>query len=61
MLEIGCCWFDIIVLNIHAPRDNKTGDVKDSFYDESEQIDKIPKYHKKNRKSECQRRQGRHF
>jgi hypothetical protein len=27
-------WFHIIVLNVHAPTENKTDDVKDSFYEE---------------------------
>jgi hypothetical protein len=26
-------WFHIIVLNVHAPTEDKTDDVKDSFYD----------------------------
>jgi endonuclease/exonuclease/phosphatase family metal-dependent hydrolase len=39
-------WFHIIVLNIHAPTEDKTDDVKDSFYEELESIfDKFPKYH----------------
>jgi hypothetical protein len=40
--------FHITVLNVHAPREDKTDDVKDSFYDELEHIfDKFPKYHMK--------------
>jgi hypothetical protein len=27
-------WFHIIVLNVHAPTEYKTDDVKDSFYEE---------------------------
>jgi hypothetical protein len=40
-------WCHIIVLNVHAPaEDNKTDDVKDSFYEEVERVfDKFPKYH----------------
>jgi hypothetical protein len=39
-------WFHIIVLNVHAPTEDKTDDVKDSFYEELERIfDKFPKYH----------------
>jgi hypothetical protein len=35
-----------IVLNIHAPTEDKTDDVKDSFYEELERVfDKFPKYH----------------
>jgi hypothetical protein len=26
------CWFHITVLNVHAPTEDKTADVKDSFY-----------------------------
>jgi hypothetical protein len=41
-------WFHIIVLNVHAPTEDKTDDVKDSFYEELECIfNKIPKYHMK--------------
>jgi hypothetical protein len=37
--------FHIIVLNVHAPTENKTDDVKDSFYEELERIfDKFPTY-----------------
>jgi hypothetical protein len=41
-------WFHIIVLNVHASTEDKTGDVKDGFYEELERIfDKFPKYHTK--------------
>jgi hypothetical protein len=41
-------WFHIIVLNVHAPTEDKIDDVKDSFYEELERIsDKFPKYHMK--------------
>jgi exonuclease III len=41
-------WFHVIVLNVHAPTENKTYDVKDSFYEELERIfDKFPKYNMK--------------
>jgi hypothetical protein len=40
--------FHIIVLNVHAPIEDKTVDVKDSFYEELERIfNKFPKYHMK--------------
>jgi hypothetical protein len=29
-------WFHIIVLNVHAPTEDKTDDVKDGFYEELE-------------------------
>jgi hypothetical protein len=28
------CYFDIMVLNMHAPTKGKTDDIKDSFYEE---------------------------
>jgi hypothetical protein len=41
---LRCRWFHIIVLNVHAPNEDKTDDVKDSFYEELERIfDKFPK------------------
>jgi hypothetical protein len=37
-------WCHIIVLNVHAPTEDKTDDVKDSFYEELERVfDKFPK------------------
>jgi hypothetical protein len=42
---IGC---HTIVLNVRAPTEDKTDDVKDSFYKEMERVfDKFPKYHMK--------------
>jgi hypothetical protein len=41
-------WCHIIVLNVHAPTEDKTDDVRDSFYVELERVfDKFPKYHMK--------------
>jgi exonuclease III len=41
-------WCHIILLYIHAPTEDKTDDVKDSFYEELERVfDKFPKYHMK--------------
>jgi exonuclease III len=38
----------MIFLNVHAPTEDKTDDVKDSFYEELERVfDKFPKYHMK--------------
>jgi hypothetical protein len=35
-------------LNVHAPTEDKTDDVKDSFYEKLERLfDKFPKYHMK--------------
>jgi hypothetical protein len=42
---LKCRWCHIIVLNIHAQTEDKTDDVKDSFYKELEHVfDKFPKY-----------------
>jgi hypothetical protein len=39
-------WRNIIVLNVHAPTEDKIDDIKDRFYEELEQVfDKFPKYH----------------
>jgi exonuclease III len=41
-------WCYIIVLNVHAPTEDKTDDVKDNFYEELERVfDKCHKYHMK--------------
>jgi hypothetical protein len=41
-------WYDFIVLNVHAPTEDKIDDVKDRFYEELELVfDKFPKYHMK--------------
>jgi hypothetical protein len=41
-------WCDIIVLNVHAPTEDKDNDIKDSFYEELEQVfDQFPRYHMK--------------
>jgi hypothetical protein len=48
LLILRGCWFHIIVLNIHAPTEDKIDDVKASFYEELECVfDKFPKYHMK--------------
>jgi hypothetical protein len=31
-------WCHVIVLNVHAPTEDKTDDVKDSFYEELERV-----------------------
>jgi exonuclease III len=41
-------WCDIIVLNVHAPTEDKDDDIKDGFYEELEQVlDQFPRYHMK--------------
>jgi hypothetical protein len=43
---LRCHWCHIIVLNIHAPTEDKTDDVKGSFYEELECVfDKFLKCH----------------
>jgi hypothetical protein len=41
-------WCHSIVLKVHAPTEDKTDDVKDSFYEKLERVfDKFLKYHMK--------------
>jgi hypothetical protein len=41
-------WCDIIVLNVHSPTEDKDDDIKDSFYEDLEQVlDQFPRYHMK--------------
>jgi exonuclease III len=41
-------WCNIIVLNVHAPTEDKIDDTKDRFCEELEHVfDKFPKYHMK--------------
>ena len=41
-------WHNIIVVNVHAPYEEKSDESKDSFYEELEQVfDHFPKYHTK--------------
>jgi hypothetical protein len=42
------CWCNIIILNVHAPTEDKIDDTKVRFYKELEHVfDKFPKYHMK--------------
>jgi hypothetical protein len=56
-------WCHIIVLNVHVLTEDKTEDVKDSFYMELKHVFvKFPKYNMKiDRRFQCQSSQGRHF
>jgi hypothetical protein len=57
-------WCHIVVLNVYAPTENKTDDVKDRLYEELEHVfDKLPKYHMKIQVGDfmCQSRKGRYF
>ena len=41
-------WNDVIVVNAHAPTEDKDDLIKDSFYEELEQtFDQFPRYHMK--------------
>jgi hypothetical protein len=41
-------WCDNIVLNVHAPTEDKDDVIKDSFYEDLEQVfDQFPRYHMK--------------
>jgi len=41
-------WRNIIVVNVHAPSEEKSDESKNSFYEELEQaFDHFPKYHMK--------------
>jgi hypothetical protein len=41
-------WCDIIVLNLHAPTEDKDDDIKESFNEELEQVfDQFTRYHMK--------------
>jgi hypothetical protein len=42
---MGCCWYYIIVLNVHVPAEDKIDGMKDSSYEELECVfNKFPKY-----------------
>jgi exonuclease III len=41
-------WYNIIVLNVHAPTEDKDDVIKDKFYEELEQVfGQLPRYHMK--------------
>jgi hypothetical protein len=55
-------WGDIIVLNVHDPRQDKTDEMKDSFYEELERVfDKFPKRHMKTLLGDFNRKVGMEF
>ena len=42
------CWLHIILVNVHAPSEEKSEELKDSFYEELEEVfDHFPQYHMK--------------
>jgi len=46
--ELRGRWHNIIVVNVHAPSEEKSDESKDGFYEELEQVfDHFPKYHTK--------------
>jgi hypothetical protein len=45
---LGGCWCNIVVLNVHAPSEDKSDVSKDSLHEELEQVfNHFPKYHMK--------------
>jgi hypothetical protein len=53
-------WYNIIVLNVHAPTEKKSDDSKDSFYKVVEQVfNHFPKYHMKILLGDCSAKLGR--
>jgi hypothetical protein len=45
---LGCRWCNIIVVNVHAPCENTSDDIKDSFYEELGHVfDQFPRYNMK--------------
>ena len=47
-IDLRSRWCNIIVLNVHAPSEDKSDDSKDSFYEELEQVfDHFPRHHMK--------------
>ena len=41
-------WLHIILVNVHAPSEEKSEELRDSFYEELEELfDHFPKYHTK--------------
>jgi hypothetical protein len=57
-------WCDIIIQNVHAPTEDKDDDIKDSFYEEIEQVffsvPKVP-YENLGRRLQCKCREGGSF
>ena len=53
-------WRNIILVNVHAPSEEKREESKDSFYEELEQVsDYFPKYYMKNRLGDFNTKVGR--
>jgi len=47
-IVLRCRWLHIIVVNVHAPSAEKSEELKDSFYEELEEVfNRIPKYRMK--------------
>jgi len=47
-IVLRCRWYNIIVLNVHTPSEEKDDDSHDSFYEElKEVLDHFPKYYMK--------------
>jgi len=52
----GC---NIIVLNVHAPSEEKSDDSKDSFYEDLEHLNHFSKYHMKSLEGDFNAKVGR--
>jgi hypothetical protein len=53
-------WYDITVVNVHAPTEDKTADMKDSFYEELKSVfNKFPNYNMKILLGDCNAKVGR--
>jgi exonuclease III len=47
-IVLKCHWLHILVVNVHAPSEEKSEELKDSFYEELEEMfDQFPKYYMK--------------
>jgi hypothetical protein len=61
-ITLKVCWCDIIVLNMHAPTEDKDDDIKDRFYGEVEQVyNQFRRYHIKILLRHFNEREGGHF
>jgi hypothetical protein len=42
---LRCCWCNIIAVNVHAPCEDTSDDIKDSFYEQLRHVfDQFPRY-----------------
>jgi hypothetical protein len=62
-VTLGGRWYDIIVLNVHAPTEDKSDYTKNSLYEELECIGSLPEVPHENliRRFQCKSRERRYF